>query len=262
MNDIKQSASLRLENVSFEYQENRVLENINLQVYPGEHLGLLGANGAGKSTLLKLISRELKPSSGTMFWFGKSSDQWQPLALSQRLAVLPQSSSLSFAFSVSEVVEMGLLSSSLGYRRQQAICEHRMRAMDIWRYKDSPYTRLSGGEKQRVHYARVSAQLAQSEDQAKLLLLDEPTSALDLNHQQALMLDAQQQVSRGCCVVSVLHDLNLASRYCSRLVLLSRGEIIANGSPDQVLTPENIAQVFDYKAQVIRSDSANFPVVI
>ncbi|WP_427982562.1 heme ABC transporter ATP-binding protein [Agarivorans sp.] len=254
--------SIQLSQLDFSLAQNQLFKQLNLSFYSGQHTALLGANGAGKSSLLKLICGDRQQQQGEITILGKPRQQWNKAELSRHLAVLPQSSELSFAFRVSEVVGLGLINSQLSYRDQQQLIKQQLQLMDIWHYRDTPYPQLSGGEKQRVHYARVTAQLANSQLEQQILLLDEPTSALDLNHQQAVMEHASMLSQQGATVVSVVHDLNLASRYCQRILLLKEGQIYHDGRPEQVLTQSNIAQVFDYQAEILRHPQQHFPVII
>ncbi|UPW17706.1 heme ABC transporter ATP-binding protein [Agarivorans sp. TSD2052] len=254
--------SVQLTNIDLQLGVKRLFKQLSVSFSAGQHTALLGANGAGKSSLLKLICGDRTQHAGVIDILGQPREAWNKPALSRHLAVLPQSSELSFAFSVSEVVALGLINSSLSYQQQQHVIKQQLDLMDIWHYRDTPYPQLSGGEKQRVHYARVTAQLATTPIEQQILLLDEPTSALDLSHQQVLMEHASQLSQQGATVISVVHDLNLASRYCQRIILLKQGEICADGKPEQVLTQANINHVFDYDAQILRHPEQDFPVII
>lgn len=256
------SNSIQMQGLDFSLGNKQLFRQLSLSFAAGQHTALLGANGAGKSSLLKLICGDHQQQSGDIQILAKLRTEWDKPQLSRHLAVLPQSSELSFAFSVSEVVGLGLINSRLSYQDQQVIIKQQLELMDIWHYKDTPYPQLSGGEKQRVHYARVTAQLATTPIEQQILLLDEPTSALDLSHQQVLMEHAEKLSQQGATVISVVHDLNLASRYCQRILLLKDGEICSDGTPEQVLNQANIKHVFDYQAEIMRHPEQNFPVVI
>ncbi|GDY24722.1 MULTISPECIES: heme ABC transporter ATP-binding protein [unclassified Agarivorans] len=256
------SNSIQLSNIQLSLGSKQLFSDLSVNFHAGQHTALLGANGAGKSSLLKLICGDRKQHGGEINILGQQREAWDKPELSRHLAVLPQSSELSFAFSVSEVVALGLLNSKLSYQQQQVVVKQQLELMDIWHYRDTPYPQLSGGEKQRVHYARVTAQLATTPVEQQILLLDEPTSALDLSHQQVLMEHASKLSQQGATVISVVHDLNLASRYCQRILLLKHGEMCADGEPEKVLTQANIHQVFDYQAQILRHPEQDFPVII
>ena len=232
----------------------KVLRDINLQVAPGEMLALVGNNGAGKSTLLKLINGELAMDKGVIRFNGQSMSEWKLEQRAQVLATLPQSSHLNFAFSVAEVVALGRYPHSTGSRRDQEIIASAMHFTDVFRLRDTLFTQLSGGEKQRVQLARVLAQIWQSNQGApleqRLLLLDEPVNGLDLHHQQQLFTQLQQLAADGLSIIFIVHDLNLAARYGDKVAILSRGAVGAYGTPTQVLTDELIRRYFGLEVQV------------
>lgn len=251
---------LRGENLTLEYGQRRVLDQIDIEFYAGEVVALLGPNGAGKSTLLKLLSGEI-PSSHSISYFGKAARAWSGAKLSRHLGLLPQSSSLTFPFLAREVVELGAIPLSLSHHQVKEVAKKYMALTDIGHVSESLYPSLSGGEKQRLHLARVLTQLDQAGNE-KILMLDEPTSALDLAHQHntlsiARMLAKQQNAA----VIVVLHDLNLAAQYADRLVILHQGKIITDNSPEQALTPEVIATVYGYQALIGRHPTLGFPLV-
>ncbi|MBO1518925.1 heme ABC transporter ATP-binding protein [Oceanisphaera pacifica] len=242
---------LDIQQLSLTINRNSLLSDINLQLVAGQVTALIGANGAGKSTLFKCIAGEHNPS-GTLKVFGRPREQWSRQALARQLAVLPQQSALQFPFLAREVVSLGRIPHQSCERDNLPIIQQAMEQAKVWHLRDAPYPRLSGGEKQRVHFARILAQLA-GEPRPRILLLDEPTSALDLGQQHQLLGEAQQLAAQGCAVLIIVHDLNLAARYADQLVLLDKGHIVSLGSPEQVLTPINVEQYFGYRAQLMQS---------
>lgn len=254
--------AIKIDHLDYCISDKQILSDISLEFHSGQHIGLVGANGAGKSTLLNLLSRGLTPESGEILWQGKVSTDWDEQSFARYLAVLPQSSSLSFGFSVLEVILLGMLNTDLGHKQQLDIANDLMHTMGLSQYRDKAYTQLSGGEKQRVHFARVCAQLSTTPINERILLLDEPTSALDLNHQKILMDQAQGMAKQGACVVSVIHDLNLASRYCDRLVMLADGAIVADGCPEEVINEDNIFKVFNYQARLLNDEQSGLKMVV
>ena len=232
-------------------QRRPLLQNINLQLQPSEVTALIGANGAGKSTLFKCLAGEYQPS-GQLHILGRTRQQWCRQALARQLAVLPQQSSLQFPFLAQEVVSLGRIPHASSKQENQPIIEQSMRQAQIWHLRHAPYPRLSGGEKQRVHFARVLAQLA-GPSQARVLLLDEPTSALDLGQQHSLLRQARRLADQGYAILIIVHDLNLAARYGDRLMLLDKGKIVSQGSAEHVLSSANVAQYFGYQAQLLQS---------
>ncbi|EGQ7935934.1 heme ABC transporter ATP-binding protein [Vibrio vulnificus] len=257
---MKKPVVLRGQNLSLQFASRQVLKQIDVAFCAGEVVALLGPNGAGKSSLLKLLSGEIA-SSQSIEYFGKAAKSWRSAALSRHLGLLPQSSSLTFPFLAREVVELGAIPLALPQAEVKAIAEKYMAITDVVHLADSLYPALSGGEKQRLHFARVLTQLDQSGDQ-KILMLDEPTSALDLAHQHNTLRVAKQFAKeQQACVIVVLHDLNLAAQYADRMVILHRGEIVVDANPEEALTPEIIDSVYGYKALIGRHPTLGFPLV-
>lgn len=238
-----------------------VLENIDLTVNPGEMLGVLGPNGAGKSTLLSALCGELKTTQGQLWLDEQLLTHWTGQQRARRLAVLPQSSTLSFAFTVQDIVAMGRLPHDSGQQRDAEIVQAALEAADALHLSDRSYLALSGGERQRVHLARVLAQLWPGED-GQTLLLDEPTSMLDPLHQHTTLQAVRDFAHRGGAVMVILHDLNLAARYCDRLLLLESGRPYALGTPDTVLVPEALKAVFGLEVLVQRHPERGHPLII
>ncbi len=247
-------------NISMKYGSRVVLDNISIDIRAGEVTALLGPNGAGKSTLLKLLCGEI-PSHNDIDYFGQAKDCWQPEDIAKHLAMLPQNSTLTFPFLAREVVELGAIPLSVSNKETSALALHYMEKTDVLHLADRLYPALSGGEKQRLHLARVLTQLHQSGEK-KILMLDEPTSALDLAHQHNTLKIAREAAkAEGAAVVVVLHDLNLAAQYADRLVLLHNGKLVCDAPPWDALTPERIAQVYGYQSIVTKHPSLDFPQV-
>jgi iron complex transport system ATP-binding protein len=240
-----------------------IFNDLNLTLDEGEFLAVLGPNGAGKSSLFKAITGELKPSSGAIFLNGEMRNRINMSEIAKTLAVLPQSASLSFAFQVIDVVLMGGLQADCGQTKVQALAESILREQEIDHLKSRAYPTLSGGENQRVHFARVLLQLAVgNKNKPQLLLLDEPTAALDINYQHQLLKSAKHLAQTGVAVIAVLHDLNLASKYADRIILLKEGNICANGNAKHVVTTDNIRDVYGYESTVIHNTEFSHPIVM
>ena len=252
---------LRAENLAVTRGSSRVLSGIDLALQPGEVLGVLGPNGAGKSSLLGALCGELPPSAGLVSLDGRPLAQWNGQSRAQRLAVLPQSSTLNFAFSVEDVVGMGRLPHASGARMDGEIVAAALRAADAEHLAGRTYLELSGGERQRVHLARVLAQLWPGQS-GQVLLLDEPTSMLDPLHQHITLRAVRGIAASGCAVLVVLHDLNLAARYCDRLLLLAAGQTQALGSPHEVLRPDLLEAVFGLQVLVHSHPELGHPLII
>lgn len=252
---------LRAENLSVRRGGATVLADVELALQPGEVLGVLGPNGAGKSTLLGALSGELQPCHGRVTLDGQALQAWPGQARAQRLAVLPQSSTLSFAFPVVEVVGMGRLPHDSGRVRDAEIVDAALRAADAQHLRGRSYLALSGGERQRVHLARVLAQLWPG-GAGQVLLLDEPTSALDPLHQHTTLQAVRDFAGQGAAVLVILHDLNLAARYCDRILLLHDGRPHACGSPDEVLQAEPLRAVFGLDVLIQRHPERGHPLIV
>ncbi|MGP0174361.1 heme ABC transporter ATP-binding protein [Pseudomonas sp. NCHU5208] len=252
---------LRADNLGVRRGDTLVLQGIDLQVQPGAVLGVLGPNGAGKSTLLAALSGEVAACQGSVRLDGQPLASWPGQARARRLAVLPQSSSLSFAFAVREVVAMGRLPHASGRQRDAEIVSQALAAADAEHLASRSYLTLSGGERQRVHLARVLAQ-AWPGEQGSSLLLDEPTSALDPLHQHTTLTAIRAFAQRGAAVLVILHDLNLAARYCDHLVLLHQGRAQAQGSPDQVLRADLLHSVFGLDVLIQRHPERDHPLIV
>lgn len=252
---------LRAENLAVQRGSSTVLADINLQLRPGEMLGVLGPNGAGKSTLLGALCGELPPSHGTVWLDQRRLQDWPGSERAQRLAVLPQTSTLNFAFRVEEVVGMGRLPHASGRVRDAQIIKQALEAADALHLAGRSYLALSGGERQRVHLARVLAQLWPG-GEGQMLLLDEPTSMLDPLHQHTTLQATRAFVEQGAAVLVILHDLNLAARYCDRLLLLDRGRPHAFGSPEEVLRAEPLQAVFGLEVLIQKHPERGHPLIV
>ena len=250
---------LQVEGLHLRRGSNEVLHDIHLQLTPGQVVGVLGPNGAGKSSLLGVLCGELAPGQGRVTLQGRPLTDWAGQARAQRLAVLV--SSLGFSFRVEEVVAMGRMPHGSGQLRDAEIVEAALRAADAWHLLGRSYLALSGGERQRVHLARVLAQLWPGE-QGTTLLLDEPTSMLDPLHQHTTLQAVRRFADRGAAVLVILHDLNLAARYCDRILLLEQGRCHALASPQEVLTPGALKAVFGIDVLVQAHPERGHPLII
>lgn len=252
---------LRADKLAVDRGANRVLTDIDLELRAGEVLGVLGPNGAGKSTLLGALCGELPPAQGEVWLDQRRLADWQGSERAQRVAVLPQSSTLNFAFRVDQVVAMGRLPHASGRLRDGQIIRAALQAADALHLAERNYLALSGGERQRVHLARVLAQLWPG-GAGQTLLLDEPTSMLDPLHQHTTLQATRAFAEQGAAVLVILHDLNLAARYCDRVLLLDRGRPHARGRPEQVLQAELLQAVFGLEVLVQRHPERGHPLII
>ena len=251
----------------------RVLEDVSIDLYPGEVLGILGANGAGKSTLLSTLAGELPIDPALHLRCpvtvnGRDIVRLSVAELACLRAVLPQKPELAFDLNVDEVVSMGLYPfPQLSREACRALLDKAIAQADIGLLWDRRYLELSGGEQQRVQFARTLAQLLaaiQAGGQSCYLLLDEPSSSLDPAHQHGLLRAARQAASdAGAGVLVVLHDVNLAALYCDRLALMVDGGILACGPPADVLLPGPLQRVYGAVAHVqAHPVHAQLPLVV
>jgi iron complex transport system ATP-binding protein len=252
---------LRTQSLQIRRGSKIVLTDITLELKPGEVLGVLGPNGAGKSTLLGALCGELKADLGSVWLDERELSGWGGAQRARRLAVLPQVSTLDFAFRVEEVVGMGRLPHQSGRVRDDEIVAAALHATDAAHLSGRSYLALSGGERQRVHLARVLAQLWPGEA-GQTLLLDEPTSMLDPLHQHTTLQAVREFADHGAAVLVILHDLNLAARYCDRLLLLEGGRPVALDTPQQVLQPEPLKAVFGLDVLVQQHPERGHPLII
>jgi len=243
------SPAIEVTEVAVSYGEESVLQGISASVDAGELVGLVGPNGAGKTTLLRAISGALDPDRGTVRVQGQAVSALSSAAASRRIAVVPQEPKLGFSFTVADLVEMGRHPHRSRFQAPtQSDREHVRRAMERTRtaqFADRTIDDVSGGERQRVLLARALAQ------DAPVLLLDEPTASLDLNHAVETMGLVRDLVAEeGVAGLAAIHDLELAARFCDRLLVLSDGEIVTDGPPSTVLAADRLADAFDARIAV------------
>jgi iron complex transport system ATP-binding protein len=218
-----------------------VLADITLEIRAGEIVGIVGPNGAGKSSLVKVLSGSLAASSGQVLFLGRDLRDWPPAALARHRAVLSQSSSVSFPFSVAEIVELPL--QDLSPARRQEISSQALAEVGLAGFAERLLQHLSGGEQQRVHLARVLSQLSAHRLQ-QLLFLDEPTSSLDVRHQIEVLTVVRRRISPDLGAVIVLHDLNLAAAFADRLLIMKDGRIARDGPTDQVMDAGLLSDIY------------------
>ncbi|BAZ80292.1 ABC transporter ATP-binding protein [Sphaerospermopsis kisseleviana CS-549] len=244
---------LELENLSGGYTALPIVKDVNLSLQTGEWLSLVGANGSGKSTLLKLVSRILSPQGGVILLDGKAIHSQPPNLVAQKLALLPQQQPVPTGLTVRQLVSLGRTPHQKWWQweltgNDKQIVETAIQKTQLEKFSDRLVENLSGGERQRAFLALALAQ------EPKVLLLDEPTTYLDINYQLQLLellknLNLQQQLT----IVTVLHELNLAARYSSRIALLKQGQLWEVGTPETVLNPSNISEVFGVESLIIQT---------
>ena len=255
---------LQIKNLYFSYEKNKnknVLKNINLDIQQGEFLGIVGPNGCGKSTLINLICRVLDYNTGEIILDDQSLKIIPQSQLARKVAVVPQESHFEFDFTALEIVLMGRLPYLSRFQLEgpgdNKLAKAAMKKTQCWDFRDKYIKNLSGGEKQRVILARA---LVQS---PKYLLLDEPTSHLDLNFQYEI-LDVISNLNKRkkLTIISVFHDINLASKYCSRLLIMKDGKIIADGNPTKVLNTKILAKIYDFDIILKRHPKQGYKYIL
>lgn len=241
---------LQIENLSFSYGEKEAVDDLCLKVEKGEFVGLIGPNGSGKSTVLKNLYRALTPDRGSVLVDGENLLTMSHKRAALKLGVVGQENDVPFDFLVEEIVAMGRSPHKklfdLDNAHDKYMVRHALEHLGMEGMAKRNYLQLSGGEKQRVIIARVIAQ------ESDFLLLDEPTNHLDIGYQLQIF-DFVKRLE--VTVLSAIHDLNLAALYCDRLYVLKEGRIVLQGTPAEVLTAENIYDVYG-----VRSDVSIHPI--
>jgi iron complex transport system ATP-binding protein len=252
---------LQLANVSIAYDENIVLKDISFALNGGELVGIVGPNGCGKSTLIKGITKVLPLRQGKILADRKDISTLAQDELARCIAVVPQNTEMPEAFTSFEIVLMGR-TPHLGFlcHEKQEDVQIAMSAMvktNTWQLAERRVGELSGGERQRLAIARALTQ------QPEIILLDEPTSHLDINYQvEVLELISHLCQEEGVAVIAAMHDLNLASQYCQRIIMLNRGKIFAEGEASQVVTHSNVQQVYGADVLITAHPLNNRPVTL
>jgi iron complex transport system ATP-binding protein len=239
----------------------RLIDEVSLELRPGEVHALLGRNGAGKSTLLRVLAGELAPQAGTVRLEGRPLADYPPRELARRRAVLPQQETLRFGFTAEQVVALGLYAHAGGPQRQRRIAREALAALDLLALAERKYPSLSAGERQRVQLARVLAQVWEDTDHPRYLLLDEPTAALDLAHQHGCLLEARRFAASGAGVLVALHDPNLALRYADRVTALIDGHVLAQGAVRDLLDRATLEALYGVPIALLHAPGEALPYV-
>ncbi|MEV0381606.1 ABC transporter ATP-binding protein [Nonomuraea sp. NPDC050643] len=252
---------LRAEGVTLGYDDQAVVTDLDVQVLDGKITAIVGANACGKSTLLRGLARLLKPRHGAVYLDGKALTEMSTHEVAKVLGLLPQTPLAPDGITVADLVARGRYPHQGWFRRWTERDDDAVAgALDATGTADlvnRPLRQLSGGQRQRVWVAMA---LAQDTD---LLLLDEPTTYLDINHQvELLRLLRKLNAESGKTIVVVLHDLNLACRFCDHVIAMSEGAIVAEGSPAEVITAELVEKVFGLACVVVPDPVAGTPMVV
>ena len=246
--------SLNLESVSLKLDNRQILKDVSLEINEGEIVSVIGPNGAGKSTLLNVLTGDINPDSGEIFYDNK---QLKQISIQERAftrSVMSQMQTLVFNFSVKDVIEMGWLqrgNSDFSNNFSMAF-ENVTKECNVHNLIHRKFNSLSGGEQRRVHFARTLLQLwrpSESND-PRYLLLDEPTANLDLYFEIKLMEIIKKKAVNNVGVFLILHDLNLAAKFSDKIALINKGKIVSYGTPREVLKPNILEEIYNLKMDV------------
>jgi len=250
---------ISIDDLEFSYsKEALILHDITLDISNPQLISIIGPNGVGKSTLIHCINRILSPSKGTVLVDDMPVSEYNIKDLAKKIGYVPYTSTDTFPMSVVDTILMGRNPHRRwnSLKEDLRVAEEAMEMMDITHLAMRPFNELSAGQHQRVMLARGLAQ------EPEILLLDEPTANLDIRHQMdVIRLLKKLSVERGLVVVMISHDLNIASKYSDNIIMMSKGSIYAVGRPNDVITPENIKEVYDVDCDVIVSEGRPFMII-
>ncbi|HHX61401.1 MAG TPA: ABC transporter ATP-binding protein [Epulopiscium sp.] len=251
--------NISIKNLSFSYDKKVILDDINLEFNKGNFYSIIGPNGSGKSTLIKNISKTLASKGISVFIGDKDIRTLNNKTLAKVMAIIPQTTIIDYEFTVSEIVMMGRSPHKKRFedfnRSDERIIKKYMKATSTWELKDKLITELSGGEAQRVIAARVLCQ------ETDIVLLDEPTSSLDIQY-QIEFLNIFRNLKTDKIIIAVLHDLNLASVFSDEIILINKGQVVAKGTPWDVINEENIKNVYNISVKVFENPISKCPHII
>lgn len=238
------------ENLGLTIDEHPILQDINFTVDTGEFVGIIGPNGAGKSTLLKSL-RGIHSATGNVEAFGNKLHHLSEKEIARKIAYMQQEINTGFGFSAKQVVLAGRYPYLEWWQNESeedyAIAAKYMNFTGVVHLADKDLNHMSGGEKQRVLLAKVLTQ------ETDLIFLDEPTASLDLTYQEEIFRQCKELCQQGKTILIVVHDIRLAAKFCSRLILLNKGKVLADGLPEEVITPDNLHQAYQMNAAVFNN---------
>lgn len=239
---------LEVQNVSVSLGSRQIVKEATFSVKAGEFVGIIGPNGSGKTTLLKSLRRLYPVEQGSIAWDSMDINQMSEHDLARRVAYMQQSVNIAFGYKAEDIVMMARYPYLKWWEQERkedkAIVEEAMKSVGVWHLRHRSMQALSGGERQRVFLAKALAQ------QTDALLLDEPTAALDLVYADDIFYESRRLCDKGKTIGIVVHDLELAAKYCTTLILMSDGHIVSTGSPKDVLTAEHLHQAFHLNVAV------------
>ena len=239
--------ALSIEHISYEIDRIKLIDDISLDIPKGSFVGIIGPNGSGKSTLLKTIYRANKASGGTVYLDGRDMDGMGNKEIARYMAVVGQENPVSFDFSVMEIMMIGRYANrsflSKNAVNDTKICEEALDCVGMLSFKNRIFLSLSGGEKQKVLIASAFSR------NPELIVLDEPTNHLDVGY-QFLILDIMKS-RNDVTIFTSIHDMNMAMQYCDHIIAIKEGKIFCTGTPEEVLTPDNLKELFRVKAELL-----------
>lgn len=256
--------TLSARNVALSLGDTEILKDVSCKVEPGRTTAVVGANGSGKSTLLRTLTGEYSPNEGAVLLNGFDIANLSPLEQAQHRALMSQNPYIAFDFLVSEIIEMGWVQDSLPHKFLKESMSEISRLCGIEDFLQRRFNGLSGGEQQRVHFARALLQIwnASHDDKSRYLLLDEPTSNLDMAYELEILKLTKLVCSQGMGALVVLHDLNLAARFADFVYLLVNGRVFREGTVGEVFTEEVLSETYQVPIRVERHEELNRLLVI
>lgn len=246
--------NIKLENFSTGYKNKIIIKPMNLSIKSDNWLGIIGANGSGKSTLVRAICRIIKPFEGKVLLKGKDLNKLSNRYISQKISFLPQGTNPNLLISVNDLVALGRSPYKKFWefdlnKKDKSIIEDSLKLVDIFDLKECLLSEISGGQRQRAFLALALAQ------ETEIIILDEPTNYLDINHQiKFLKILKDLQLKKNLTIITVLHDLNLTARFSDNIAALKKGVLLEVGYPKDVLTKENIKDIFDINVLISETE--------
>lgn len=241
--------ALKVKDLKFGYEEKIVLDKVSFKIEKGKFVSIIGPNGSGKSTLLKTLNNIYHPWEGKVYIDGNDINNFKKKELAKKIALVPQDTNIDYEFTVEEIVFMGRHPHKGRFQKEDKddyeIIEEALEMTNTKHLRDRMITEISGGERQRVIIAKALAQ------NPSIILLDEPTSHLDINHQiETLNLLKKLNRHKGTTIILVIHDINLGVRYSDEIIMLNGNKILSIGSPEKVITKENIELAYNIEVAI------------
>lgn len=253
--------AIRTENLNISYGNLDIVKDLNLDIPKGKITTIIGSNGCGKSTILKTIARIIQAKSGDIFVNNINIKEQSPKDLAKVMAVLPQSPQAPSGLTVEELIAYGRFPHQKGFgkmkKEDEDIVTWALKSTGIEEFRERPMEALSGGQRQRAWIAMALAQ------QTEILILDEPTTYLDLAHQlEILKLLEELNRKQGTTIVMVIHELNNAARFADHMIGVKKGKVVCQGTAHEVMTKENLKELFNIDAEIVEDPRNNKPVCI